>query len=289
MEHGAPRRRRHLPDGWRQVAIVVSALVMLAASAIGSGAFGGTPIEEAADGALATDATPVAPAVPAFAIWSVIYAGLLALAVWQALPRQRTSPRLRRLGPWLIASMLLNGAWILSIQAGWLAVSVVLIVALLVVLARIFVVTVRVPPAGRIEALLLDGTTGLYLGWVAVATVANVTAWLASLGFGERTADGDLTGSSTIAAAAALLVAGAVGIALAHFGGGRFSVSLAMIWGLAWVVVARITGDLVSLAAAVAAAVSVGVILAVTLAARPSREERAERRREAQRAAASRA
>ncbi len=73
MEHGAPSRQRHLPDGWRQVAIIVSAVVMLAASAVGSGAFGGTPIEEAADGALATDATPVAPAVPAFAIWSVIW------------------------------------------------------------------------------------------------------------------------------------------------------------------------------------------------------------------------
>ena len=51
----------------------------------------------------------------------------------------------------------------------------------------------------------------------------------------------------------------------------------------------RMTGDLVSLAAALAATISVGVILAVTLAARPSREERAERRREAQRAAAARA
>ncbi len=271
-------------DARRQAAIVVSAVVMLIASAIGSGAFGGTPIAEAADGALATDATPVAPAVPAFAIWSVIYAGLLAFAVWQAFPRRRTSTRLRRLGPWVIASMLLNGAWILSVQVGWLAVSVALIAALLVVLARIFVLTVRYPPAGRLEALLLDGTMGLYLGWVAVATVANVTAWLASLGVGARTADGGLTGASTVAAVVVLLVAGAVGVALAHDGGGRISVALAMVWGLAWVVVARLTGDLVSAAAALAAATSAGAIAAVTIAARPSREERAEARLEAQRA-----
>lgn len=258
-------------DVARQVAISVSAVAMLVASAIGSGAFGGTPIEEAADGALATDATPVAPAVPAFSIWSVIYLGLLGLAVWQALPAQRSSPRLRRLGSLIIASMLLNGAWILSVQFGWLAVSVALIVALLAVLAQVFRITVAIPSSGRAESILVDGTMGLYLGWVTVATVANVTAWLAATGVGGGTTAGALPGMAEIAASVVLLGAGGVGVALAHVGRGRVAVALAMVWGLAWIAVARLTGDPISAPAAFSAVVAAGAITVATVAARMAR------------------
>jgi hypothetical protein len=177
--------------------LAVGAAAMLVASAIGSGAFGGTPIDEAAGGALASDATPLAPAGPAFGIWSVVYTGLVALAVWQALPAQRSNARLAHLDLLILGSFLLNGAWILSIQAGWLAVSVVLIAALLAVLAAVFRSCVRSVPQGRVEATLLDGTMGLYLGWVAVATVANVTAWLASVGLGDTGAAATPRGNRT--------------------------------------------------------------------------------------------
>ena len=66
-----------------------------------------------------------------------------------------------------------------------------------------------------------------------------------------------------------------VGALLAHVGQGRVSVALAMVWGLAWIVVARLTGDLVSAPAAIAATAAIGAIVAVTVAARPTRAERA--------------
>lgn len=253
--------------------VAVSAALMLVGATVGSGALGGTPIAEAAGGALATDATPVAPAGPAFAIWTVIYIGLVALAVWQLLPSVRRAPRLVRLRPWLVGSMLLNAAWILSVQLGWLAVSVVLIAALVAVLARIFVITTRTPPRSRLETLLVDGTTGLYLGWTVVATVANVAAYLAVLGFGSRTSAG-VAGTSEVASVVVLLVAAGIGTGLAHVGRGRLSVSLAMVWGLAWIVVARTMGDLVSAPAAITAATAAGAITTVTVAARPGRLER---------------
>lgn len=243
----------------RRIAILLSAVAMLVASAVGSGALGGTPIDEAAGGALAADATPVAPAGPAFTIWSVIYTGLLSLAVWQALPAQRRHARLRRLDGLLTASLLLNGAWILSVQRGWLGVSVLLIVALLAVLTALFVGCVRTPANGRLEALLLDGTTGLYLGWVSVATVANVTAWLAASGVGSP---GPV---ATASAVAVLGVAGLVGVALARFGAGRISVALAIVWGLAWVAVGRLAGDLVSVPAAAAAGAAAAAVAVATV------------------------
>lgn len=246
----------------RRVGVAVSAVVMLVAATIGSGAFGGTPINEAAGGAFAADATPVAPAGPAFGIWSVIYTGLIALAAWQALPAQRSNARLRRLDALVVASLLLNGAWILSVQAGWLPISVVLITALLAVLAAVFHACVRTRAGGPVEAVLLDGTMGVYLGWVAVATVANVTAWLAASGVGSPGP------AATTAAVALVLVAGGVGVALARFGRGRVSVALAMIWGLGWIAVGRLTGELVSGPTAVAAIVAAGAIAVATAFAR---------------------
>ena len=148
----------------------------------GSGAFGGTAIPDAAGGALAADATLIAPAGPAFSIWSVIYLGLVAYTVWQALPGQAGRPVHRRVGYWIAASLALNAAWIGSVQADLLGLSVVVIVALLVVLVLIMRVLASARAASWQEAAVVDGTFGLYLGWVSVATVANVAAWLADSG-----------------------------------------------------------------------------------------------------------
>lgn len=250
----------------RRVAVLAGAVLMLVAAVIGSGAAGGTPIAEAAGGALAADATPVAPAGPAFAIWSVIYAGLLSLALWQALPAQRTNARLHALDPLVVGSLLLNGAWILAVQLGRLALSVALIGALVAVLAAIYVRLVATPPAGRVEAVLLDGTMGVYLGWVAVATVANVSAWLAALGVATGRAPG---AAATVAAVAALAAAGALGVALVRYSRGRAGVPLAMVWGLGWIAAGRLAGDLVSVPTAVAAIAACVAIAAATLAYRP--------------------
>lgn len=232
---------------FRQIAVIVSAVLALIASFIGSGAAGGTPIAEAAGGALAADATVIAPGGPAFSIWSVIYAGLVAYAIWQLLPSQRDDDRQRRLGPWAIASLLLNGAWILCVQFDLLWLTVPVIAALLVVLARIFLLLVDSRPSSRLEALLVDGTFGLYLGWVSVATIANVAAALTAAGF-----DG-FGLSSEVWGVTVALVAGAIGALLAIRGQGRIAPTLSLSWGLAWVAVARFSSPLEAPATATAA------------------------------------
>ena len=55
------------PLPW-QVLLAAAAVVAVIAAVLGSGAFWGTPIAEAADGALAADATFVAPGGAAFSI-----------------------------------------------------------------------------------------------------------------------------------------------------------------------------------------------------------------------------
>ena len=249
-------------DVRRQVTVLASAVIAIVGSFIGSGAAGGTPIQDAAGGALAADATPIAPGGPAFAIWTVIYAGLIAYAIWQLLPAQRRDPRQRTLGYPIAASLILNAAWILSVQFGLLGLSVPVIVALLAVLAWTFLLTLRTRPKNTVEAIVADGTVGLYLGWVCVATAANITAWLVAIGFRGAGVPRDVWAVAIVA------VAGAVGVLLAVRGRGRLAPAASLCWGLAWVAVARLTGDLRSTPTAIAAIVAVVVVIAVTVALR---------------------
>lgn len=249
-------------DRVRQIVVLVSAVLAIAGAFVGSGAAGGTPIAEASGGALSADATPVAPAGPAFAIWSVIYAGLLAYAVWQLLPAQVTDSRHRRLGYPIALSLLLNAAWILSVQFDLLWASVPIIVLLLIVLAGAFRITLASRPKNLVETVVTDGTVGLYLGWVTIATAANVAAVLTAAGFTGLGISPDLWGVLVIA------VAGAIGVALALYGRGRLAPSASLCWGIAWVAVGRLTGDLVSVPTAVAAIVAVAVIVVTTVVAR---------------------
>ena len=254
-------------DRVRQVVVIVTAVAAIAGALIGSGAFGGTAIADAAGGALSADATLIAPAGSAFSIWSVIYLGLVAYTVWQAFPGQGSRPVHRGVGYWVAASLALNAAWIGSVQAGLIGLSVVVIVALLAVLCIAFVILRRAPDdasgaAAVTDTIVIDGTIGLYLGWVSIATAANITAWLTAIGFTGGGIPADAWAIAVVA------VAGLVGVATAIWGGGRLTPAIALSWGLCWIAVARSTGSPSSSVVAIAAVIAVVVVLACAVVVR---------------------
>jgi hypothetical protein len=253
-------------DVVRQIVVLVSALVAVALAAFGSGAFGGASVSDAAGGALSATATTVAPATTAFSIWSVIYLGLIAYAVYQALPRQRAVTRHRRLGYWVAASMLLNAGWLFAaVQLGSVWLGAAVIVVLLLVLARIFVICFHTASGGWVDAVVTDGTMGLYLGWVSVATVANIAAGLVDAGF-----DGFALPAG-FWSAVVLGVAALVGVAIAFAGRGRIAPALSLSWGLSWIAVGRLVGEPENTVAGVAAIIAAAVVLVVTVAVRVAR------------------
>jgi hypothetical protein len=266
-------------DSARQAVVVSSGVAAVLGLAVGVGAFGGTPIADAAGGALSADATLVAPAGPAFAIWTPIYLGLVAYALWQLLPSRRADPRQRRVG-WAVAvTMLANTAWILVVQAGALRWSVAVIAGLLVALIVTYVLLLTGRPSGPVEAVVLDGTIGLYLGWVSVATIANVAAMLVAEGHS------DLGLIEEAWAFMMLAAAGAIGVAVAAGTGGRFAYGAALTWGLAWIAVGRSDGSGEELRVAAVAAGAAAVVALATVLARV-RHEVVRRRRRAQSRAA---
>lgn len=255
----AHHSRREEPVGWvMPVITLLGTAVAVVLAFVGSGALGGTPVAEAAGGALSADATPVAPAGSAFSIWSVIYLGLAAYAIWQLTPTARRSSRQHALRPWALASVLLNAAWIWTVQLDAVWASVLVIIALLAVLIRIMYILALPRTGGAVELVVTEGTFGLYLGWVSVATLANTYAWLSASGVEAFT---------TVAmGVVGIVAAAAIGVATALISRGRVAPALATAWGLSWVAVGRTEGEYESGTLVWSAAIAAAVVLVVALA-----------------------
>ena len=93
----------------RQIVVISTVVFMIIAAMVGTGLFGGTNVRDLQGGALGADATVLAPATPAFSIWSLVYVLMIAYTIWQALPRQRARERQRRAGWWIAVTAVLNG------------------------------------------------------------------------------------------------------------------------------------------------------------------------------------
>ena len=96
-------------DYLRQFAVIVVTLATIAINGLATS----LPLNGQSTGEI-SDRFPslFTPAGYVFAIWSVIYLGLLAYMVYQALPSQRTNPRLRSIGWPYVVSGIANSVWI---------------------------------------------------------------------------------------------------------------------------------------------------------------------------------
>jgi hypothetical protein len=119
------------------------------------------------------------PAGYVFAIWGLIYLGLIVFAIFQALPSQRENPRLRATGWWVVLGGLANIAWIFLWHYEQFPLTVlamlVLLTSLIITYLRLEIGRTSVPAA---ETWAVRIPFSIYLGWITVATVANVTSLL---------------------------------------------------------------------------------------------------------------
>lgn len=129
--------------------------------------------------------TLFAPAGYAFSIWSVIFLLCTCFCVyhWRLLKQGDTQLYILRMGYWFALSNVANVLWLVCWLNEWLALSVVVILLLLICLC---VLTVRLrlelddEPVRTITFIWWPIT--IYLGWMMVATIACIAAWLVSLG-----------------------------------------------------------------------------------------------------------
>ncbi|HEX6910171.1 MAG TPA: hypothetical protein VF142_07245 [Longimicrobium sp.] len=244
-------------DRLRQASNLVFAVAQTGASAI-TPRLGLPPVGSVSD----RFPTYVVPAGYAFSIWGLIFALCIAYAVWQALPARRESPLLRRVG-WLTAAAFAGSTlWQFAFPAGLYNVSVVLIVTTLATLAlAVGRMVNRRAPFSTAERVLVWLTCGVYLGWITVATVANVAQTLVAYGVMELGLSGEAWGMVMLGAAA--LIASLVTLATRNA-----AYPLAVAWALVAVYVARRGPPLVTQSATVAmVALAAAAVVALALAA----------------------
>lgn len=135
------------------------------------------PLNGKTTGAL-SDAYPnlFVPAGVTFSIWGVIYILLLIFCVVQFTTSHQAV--ISRIG-WLFGiSCIFNALWIVAWHYERLPLSLILMLGLLVSLIWINIF-IKDMPLGFFKAAF-----GIYLGWICIATIANVTALLVTYGWG---------------------------------------------------------------------------------------------------------
>lgn len=164
------------------------------------------------------------PAGITFSIWGVIYLLLLIFIVFQFTARGReVSAEIL----WLFAlSCILNALWIVFWHYGKLPLSLLVMAGLLITLISINIAS-RPLQAGIVKA-----SFGIYLGWICIATIANVTALLVNYGWKG-------SGISQEAWAIIMILAGILIVSFALLKLRNPFIGLAVIWAFIGIAIKR--------------------------------------------------
>lgn len=121
----------------------------------------------------------ITPANYAFAIWGVIYIGLVSFGIYQVLPAQRYNPRLLKLRAPIIWASVFQSVWVYLFQLQQFWWSVVFMLGILLNLIAAYWWS-RFPNnrISREEKWLAQIPIRIYLGWISVATIVNVASAL---------------------------------------------------------------------------------------------------------------
>lgn len=130
------------------------------------------------------------PAGFTFSIWGIIYLALLVYIGFQARSLFKGSPELadnviEEITPWFLLSSVCNMLWIVLWHYQLVLYSVIVMLGILYSLIQVVTRIYRNERLGGLyNKLFFKIPFGLYLGWILVATVANVTTLLVDIGWG---------------------------------------------------------------------------------------------------------
>jgi len=155
------------------------------------------------------------PAGATFSIWGVIYLTLLGFIIyqlWLAFSK-RASPQLepfmQRLRGWWLISCMANSCWLFAWHYELMPLSILLMLTLLVCLFAInlnFNIALPRAHVSKAEKVFVHLPFSLYLGWICVATTANIAAFLVYLGWNGMSIPGTIFLILLCTVAATLLI-----------------------------------------------------------------------------------
>jgi hypothetical protein len=237
----------------RQVLVLLSLLATIIVNGLASG----LPLNGKTTGEI-SDSFDVffVPAGYVFSIWGLIYLGLIAYAIYQLLPAQADNPDLRNIGAIFILSSLANMTWIFlwhyEVFPLTVVAMIILLASLIVIYLRLNIGRAQVSPGMRWFVHL---PFSIYLGWITVATIANVTTLLAYWDWGGW-------GISPEAWAAIMLAIATVVGGLVSFTRGDIAYAAVLIWAIVGIGVKHSDTPVVGTAAWAAAVVTAILLIA---------------------------
>jgi benzodiazapine receptor len=131
-----------------------------------------------------SDANPtlITPAGYVFSIWGLIYLLLGIFVVYQALPSNQGKKFQKKVGWFFALSSIFNVAWLFLWQYGFLIESLILMILLLATLITIYLrLNIGKNKTSFWERLTVHLPFSVYLGWITIATIANVAVALVSV------------------------------------------------------------------------------------------------------------
>ncbi len=126
--------------------------------------------------------TLITPAPSTFSIWSLIY-GLLIISLVVMIIKNEDDyygPIIDRITPLFWLSCALNIIWIVSFSFLQIGLSTIFILAFAISLSLI---VKQIGALHTKKRWLLPAAFGMYSGWLLIATVVNVAAWLVKVGW----------------------------------------------------------------------------------------------------------
>lgn len=124
----------------------------------------------------------IIPANYAFAIWGLVYVGLIAFGIAQLQPNQRQNPSLQQGGYRLAIACVAQCAWIYLFLARLFPLSTLAMVGIVVPLIGLYQsLHDGQRRVSQQERWLIHIPISIYLGWITVATVVNVAIALYSV------------------------------------------------------------------------------------------------------------
>jgi benzodiazapine receptor len=225
---------------------------------------GSTTVIGGRNTAQVSDANPtlITPAGYVFSIWGIIYILLGVFVVYQALPSQQGKGYQKKIGWLFVLSSLANIVWLFLWQFEYLSLSVVLMFLLLATLILIYL-RVGIGKSKVIlgERLAVHLPFSVYLGWITVASIANVAATLVSLNW-----DGFGVGPETWAA---VVIAVALVITVFMLATRKdVAYALVIIWALVGIGVKQSGNQTIVMLAEAGAVIVTVVLIAVVLVAK---------------------
>jgi hypothetical protein len=179
------------------------------------------------------------PAGLTFSIWSIIYLLLFVFCIYQMTSLFRSkidvyeAEIVRRINIAFILTCIINMCWIVAWHYGLIIVSVIL---MLLLLSRLIYIDTQIrllePHLTNAQSFIVKAPFGLYLGWICIATIANITALLVSYGWRGF-------GMSEESWTSMMVLAGSFIGVLAILRFNNFYIGLAVIWALSGIIIER--------------------------------------------------